>query len=275
MTSELSKETLEKTPVDQESNPAVQPAQPAQPAQPVEEFNIREVHASILREGKDPEDGYEPIPLWLVTAIMMVVFWAGMYLAYHSGGFRADVFDPSLLWAGAAQQEESGAPDPMVVGKRVFTQNCAVCHQATGQGVAGQFPPLVGSEWVLSQGWHGDNHLVKILLYGLEGVVEVKGNTYNNAMPAQKLEDGQIAAVLTYIRNEWGNSAPPITEEFVTEIREDTASRSGAWTQDELKAIPRILIESTEPIEEAAAAPEEVVVPEENGSEEKPLEPTS
>lgn len=225
-----------------------------------EDMNVAAVHDSILREQADPEDGYEPIPLWLVTVIMVVVFWAGLYLAYNSGGFQSNVFDPTLVsWSGGGTAAaDAGPPDPMVVGKRIFTQNCVVCHQATGLGVAGQFPPLADSEWVLSEGWHGDNHLVKILLHGLQGVVEVKGNIYNNAMPAQNLNDAQMAAVLTYIRNEWGNSAPPISEEFVAKIREETTGRTEPWTQPELQAIERVL-DSTLPPEappaESAPAP--------------------
>ncbi|OHE78138.1 MAG: hypothetical protein A3F67_00845 [Verrucomicrobia bacterium RIFCSPHIGHO2_12_FULL_41_10] len=133
-----------------------------------------------------------------------------------------------------------------VVGKKVFTQNCAVCHQSTGLGVPGQFPPLVGSEWVLSQDWHGDNHLVKNVLYGLQGPVTVKNIPFNNAMaPWNQLSDQQIAGVLTYIRSEWGNNAPPITTEFVAKVRADTKPRTEAWTMAELKAIPRELCSTT------------------------------
>jgi hypothetical protein len=120
------------------------------------------------------------------------------------------------------------------------------------QFVAGQFPPLVDSEWVLGQDWHGDNHLVKIVLNGLQGVVTVKGQPYNNAMApwGAVLKDDQIAAVLTYIRNEWGNKGPAIPVEFVSKVREQTKGRVDPWTQKELQAIGRELVG------EAAAAPE-------------------
>ncbi len=228
------------------------------------DMNVAQVHGSILREQADPQDGYEPIPLWLVTLIMVIVFCSGFYLAFNSGGFQSDVFDPTLVsWTGGGVAAEKGPPDPMVLGKRLYTQNCVVCHQSTGMGVAGQFPPLADSEWVISQSWHGDNHLVKILLHGLQGVVEVKGSLYNNAMPAQKLNDTQISAVLTYIRNEWGNSAPPITEQFVAQIRAETEGRSQAWTQSELQAIdarmdqglPASLAVEGEAVPEDEAAP--------------------
>ena len=80
-----------------------------------EGLNVRDVHGAILREKDDPRDGYEPIPLWLVSAFMALVFWAGAYLSFYSGGFQADVFDPvQVSWAGGGAAVK-GPPDPMVV----------------------------------------------------------------------------------------------------------------------------------------------------------------
>lgn len=224
------------------------------------EMNVARVHGSIMREREDPSDGYEPVPLWLVTLIMVVVFWSGMYLAFNSGGFRSDVFNPELVsWSGGGVAEDTGPPDPMVVGRKVFVKNCVVCHQSSGQGVPGQFPPLVDSEWVASEDWHGDNHLVQIVLHGLQGPVQVGGEAYNNVMtPWQDiLGDEEIAAVLTYIRNDWGNEAPPITPEFVAAIRAEYEGRSAAWTQAELQEVDRKLMsEQLEAGEEAVEVEE-------------------
>lgn len=221
-----------------------------------DDLNVRDMHGAILREKDDPRDGYEPIPLWLVSLFMALVFWAGAYLAFYSGGFQSTVFNPTQVsWAGGGAVDK-GPPDPMVLGKRLFTANCVACHQATGQGVAGQFPTLVGSEWVLGGDWHGDNHLVKIVLHGLQGPIQVMGNTYNGAMPPWKqLKDEQIAAILTYIRNEWGNSAAPITAEQVARIREETADVTEPFTQAQLQAIPRVTFD-TAPTTPEVPAPE-------------------
>jgi mono/diheme cytochrome c family protein len=206
-----------------------------------DDIDVRDVHGAILREKDDPRDGYEPIPLWLVSSFMALVFWAGAYLSFYSGGFQSNVFDPSQVsWAGGGAAVK-GPPDPMVLGKRLYTANCVACHQATGLGVAGQFPPLVDSEWVQTEGWHGDNHLVKILLHGLQGPIQVKGTTYNGAMPPWKqLKDDQIAAILTYIRGEWGNNESAITAEQVAKIREETAAQTEPYTQAQLQAIPAV-----------------------------------
>ena len=202
------------------------------------EIDIAGLHESLLREHAEPRHGNEPVPAWLITVFCCIIFWAGLYLASNSGGFREDVFDTSQTLPGEAAAQ-TGPVDPKVLGKRVFTQNCIVCHQPTGLGVAGQFPPLAGSEWVLGGEWHGDNHLVNLLLNGLQGPVQVKGAPYNNAMPPWKmLTDEQIAAVLTYIRSEWGNAAPPISADYVKMIRGQTPDRTEPWTMKDLQAIP-------------------------------------
>ncbi|MEO6848073.1 MAG: cytochrome c, partial [Chthoniobacterales bacterium] len=141
-------------------------------------------------------------------------------------------------------------------GKRIFAQNCQLCHQQTGLGTPGQYPPLAGSEWVQSLDWHGDNHLVKIVLMGMQGPLTVKGMPFNNAMPAwNQLKDEQIAAVLTYVRNEWGNKATPIAVDNVKHIREELKGmgRTDPWSPDEIKKIPKIMF--TAPAAAAPAAP--------------------
>lgn len=221
-----------------------------------DDLNVRDLHASIVREKDDPRDGFEPIPLWLVSCFMALVFWGGAYLAYNSGGFQSTVFDPAQKAWGPAVASQKAAPDPKVVGKRLFTANCVACHQSTGLGVAGQFPPLVGSEWVLGADGHGDNHVVAILLRGLQGPVQVKGTTYNGAMPPwTQLTDDQIAAILTYIRSEWGNSAGPITADQVAKMRAETQSRTQPWTQGELMQIPPVKFEAMPPAPAPGASP--------------------
>jgi mono/diheme cytochrome c family protein len=191
-----------------------------------------------------------PLSPWLIGGFMLALLWGGLYLGMNSGGFRSDVYESNAVnWAGGGAQ--AAAPvDPKVVGKRLFSQNCVVCHQATGQGIAGQFPPLVGSEWVLSDAKHGENHLVMLMLHGHQGPMTVMGSGYNNAMPQWKqLTDDQIAAILTYIRSDWGNNAPAVTPEYVAKVRKECDGQSDPYTQQQLMAMPP----SKE--EQAAAAP--------------------
>lgn len=203
-------------------------------------------NASVLRESPEPTEKRAPVPFWLIILAAAIIFWAGIQMALNSGGFRADVYNPSLVsWSGGGGGGPIAPPDPLVLGKRLYNQNCVACHQSSGMGVAGQFPPLVASEWVVGGDWVGDNHLVKILLAGMQGPVQVKGTTYNNAMPAwSQLKDEQIASILTYIRSEWGNSATTITPDYVKTVRTAYADRKEPWSQKELKAIPSESISS-------------------------------
>jgi mono/diheme cytochrome c family protein len=200
------------------------------------DINVARYHDAILREKPEPRDGYEPVPLWLVTLFSLVVFWGGGYLFFYSGGFDGNVFDHHPKF-GPQTVAAKGPPDPKQVGKRLFTANCVVCHQSTGQGIAGQFPPLAGSEWVLGE---ASNRLGLIVLYGLQGPVQVKGQTFNGAMPAwgAQLKDEQVAAILTYIRSEWGNNAPPIPPDAIKALRAEHKDRKEQWSQAELQKIP-------------------------------------
>ena len=127
------------------------------------------------------------------------------------------------------------APARVADGKQVYATTCAACHQATGLGVEGTYPPLAGSEWV-----NGDEaKLVRIVLNGLTGPVEVAGETYAGAMPpwGGVLKDEDIAAVATYLRSSWGNKAAPVTEATVASIRAATKARTAPWTVAELASV--------------------------------------
>ena len=116
-------------------------------------------------------------------------------------------------------------------GKSNYEVVCLPCHQPHGLGQEGLAPPLVGSEWVAGS----EKRLVRIVLNGLHGPIQVKGQAYELDMPALGiLDDEQIATVLTYVRNEWGNSYAPVNTNAVKQVRDATADRNDAWTQEEL-----------------------------------------
>jgi mono/diheme cytochrome c family protein len=120
-------------------------------------------------------------------------------------------------------------------GKRIFEVTCILCHQATGLGKEGIAPPLAGSEWV--QAPKGDR-IARIVLNGLSGPINVKGQDYNLAMLAWRdtYNDDQIAAVLTYIRSQWGNKGGPISPDVVKAARAE--AHPGPMSADELLKIP-------------------------------------
>ena len=120
------------------------------------------------------------------------------------------------------------------VGKGHYEAFCLPCHQPHGLGQEGLAPPLVGSEWTAGS----EERLVRIVLNGLRGPIQVKGQAFELDMPALGvLEDEQIATVLTYVRNEWGHAFAPVSIETVKKIRDETAKREDSWTQEDLLKI--------------------------------------
>jgi nitrite reductase (NO-forming) len=104
----------------------------------------------------------------------------------------------------------------MARGKAVFMGTCSTCHQLEGQGIASVFPPLAKSDFLMAD----PQRAIHIVLSGLQGEVVVNGQKYNNVMPPlANFTDHEIADVLTYVRNSFGNTGEPIRAEEVTEIR--------------------------------------------------------
>ena len=103
-------------------------------------------------------------------------------------------------------------------GERLYLDKCAMCHQPAGTGVPPVYPPLAESDWLASH----RTQAIKALCEGLSGPLLVKGQPYDNMMPAQILDDEQAAAVLTYVGSAWGNKLPPFTAEEVGKVRATT-----------------------------------------------------
>lgn len=178
--------------------------------------------APRLREKEDPNEIIRPLPWFLVMSLGAMAMWGAFYIYSTPSGEDSAFGDqrtvaslrPPVVLAGAA---------PSIDGKQVYGAKCAACHQGSGLGVAGVFPPVAASEWVIGD----EKILVNILLHGVNGEMVVKGITYKGAMPAwNSLSDGELAAVLTYIRSDWGNAAPPIKPETITSQRELTKART-------------------------------------------------
>lgn len=101
-------------------------------------------------------------------------------------------------------------------GSKVYYQQCLTCHQADGGGVQNMNPPLIKTKWIV-----GDKtKLIQIVLNGMTGEVEIDGDRYHNVMaPHKDLNDQQIADVLTYVRNSFGNKASAIAPALVKAVR--------------------------------------------------------
>ena len=86
-------------------------------------------------------------------------------------------------------------------GKEVYSDFCVTCHLPSGKGIPGNFPPLAGSDWLTDK----TDESIKAVKYGLSGAIVVNGENYNNVMTAQGLSDQEVADVMNYISNSWGN----------------------------------------------------------------------
>jgi mono/diheme cytochrome c family protein len=199
-------------------------------------------HVQPAADGANAEGGapFRVLPLVLVFVFSGLVLASATYLNRYSGHFSATIYNENGKPGGTAAAAAT-APDPVALGKRQFQSACMVCHQANGLGIPAAFPPLAGSEWANGS----EERVIRIVLHGLGGEVKVGAATFNGVMPSfgnvpgsgYNWRDDQIADVLTYVRQEWGNKAAPITPEQVTAIRTKEAARAKPWTAAELLAI--------------------------------------
>lgn len=231
----------------------------------MQDEQVQNVHAQLMREKEEPHEGFNPIPVFLVFVIMILGFWGGIYIVLYSGEFRADAFDPNFkVGSVTAAVAEVSLFDR---GEKIYRNQCAQCHQADGNGLPGVYPPLPGSDWVTGH----PEVLARILINGLNGPIEVKGNTYNGNMPAfgpggLNLKPKELAGVMTYIRQEWGNDASEMTEEMVDAYLATYAARTTPWQAPDLKSdlgpIPEAAPAVDPEAEGAAPAEAEVETPE-------------
>lgn len=193
--------------------------------------SIQQVHARLQLQKPEKAEGNPRYPLVLLGIMCAAVFFGSIYLAHYSSRFDPLIYNENQK--PVAQAPGGPTITPAMLGKRVFTANCLTCHQANGQGVAGVYPPLAGSEWVLDP--QHEKQMIAIVLHGLNGPITVKGQNFNSAMTpfGGILRDDQIANVLTYVRSEWGNEAPAVTAEQVAAVRAELGAR-GPFTVQEL-----------------------------------------
>ena len=191
-----------------------------------------QVHEHAGEEKVDDGGNFKLLPLVMLFVFSGLIFFGGTYLGLFSGHFGSTVHD------------ERGSPhaavvaakvDPVILGKNIFNANCVACHQTTGLGMAGMFPPLAKSDWVNGS----EERIIRVVLHGLTGPVTVSGTQFGSqAMPTFATQSNEsIAAVLTYIRQEWGNQAGAISAAKVAEVRTKEGDRK-PWTSAELEKLP-------------------------------------
>ncbi len=190
----------------------------------------------------EPTSTLATLPIWLIVVLLLLLFWGAMSFDRHGGWFQPKVYEPfaSLPDVERFQPLERGGAN-LSRGKVVFEGTCALCHNPDGAGKPGQAPPLAGSDWVNAK---GPNRIIHIVLLGLNGPITVSGKSYTfsaGMTPFGSLPDEDIAAALSYVRQAWGNKAPPVTAEQVKAVRTKIGNRTQSLTTDEVTGMPEEL----------------------------------
>lgn len=162
-----------------------------------------------------------PVPTWTWVLCLLVAAWAMFYAISEYRDYAASLAAsaPSATPAASAGggPEVGTEPEWQALGAQLYGNYCSSCHQLSGTGLPGVFPPLKGDPVVVAE---DPTEHVRIILNGLQGKA-INGVTYASPMPAfgSQLDDKQIAALINHERTSWGNSAPTVTPEVVAAQR--------------------------------------------------------
>lgn len=183
------------------------------------------------RERIDPNEDVKPLPWFITMTIGALFMWSAIYISETVMTAAPEAGDHGPDVVAVAGGDCSATAKVAIDGGAIFQGKCVACHQATGQGITGLFPPLAASEWVAGK----PEVLANILLHGISGKLTVKGVAYNGQMPHFKelLTDDEIAAVLTHIRSQWGNKSEPIDAKLIASVRESTKARATPYNGDD------------------------------------------
>ncbi len=204
--------------------------------------DLDRIHSAVKREKEDLAPESKPAPLWATFLLMLVAIIAGAQLGPMTGGWSFDISNPFSIASGGGDPRPKGAGDAAGVDPFANAMKkgasgyavCGGCHQGNGGGIAGQFPPLDGSDYVNG----GTERLIRIVQHGLTGPITVKGQGYNTPGGMQPFGAGMssqdLANVLTFIRNSWSNQGTMVTKEMVQKVR-DEEKRAAQWTDPELQ----------------------------------------
>jgi mono/diheme cytochrome c family protein len=186
---------------------------------------------ALLTEPARNADGTYRIPLKDAVALVAKDPKVVAKLQAAAGPAPAPAAAPVAAPAAKAGAFVKADPEQMKRGAAVYARTCIACHQPTGLGLPPVFPPLANAPIVA-----GNPELpVKFILHGLMGPITVNGMTYNSMMPpVAGVSDADIADVLTYVRQSFGNQGNPVTADQVKAIRAANAGRTAPWTTAEL-----------------------------------------
>jgi mono/diheme cytochrome c family protein len=186
----------------------------------------------------EPKADWTPVPVWLLILLLLLIYLGMWYFDRYGGWFSQEVYTPFRSEAELAIYQPRTEGPNLILGREKFELVCSVCHNSDGMGKPNQAPPLAGSEW--AQG--SPARMIRIPLYGLNGPITVKGQqlVFPSGMVAigAALPEDDLAAILSYVRQAWGNKASPITADQVKAVKTQVGSRPQPFTPEELTQVP-------------------------------------
>lgn len=186
-------------------------------------------HPPQSRELPEPYEQPVAIPAWLAILAVVLAIWGMIYLALYAGtdwGNYGDRRSYAALKPPQASAKGAAATD----GKALYTTHCGSCHQASGLGIPGAFPPLAAAARVTGK----PEDLVRIVLLGITGKLTVNSVAYNGQMPPfAQLSDAEIATIGSHERASFGNTAPPFDAALVAKVRGELGGRTKPLAGDE------------------------------------------
>ena len=174
--------------------------------------------------------GLESPPMWMWGIVFLALIGGVYLLGANMGNIGPEAWPRAAVADGNVV---TVAETPAMDGAPIYATRCITCHQQGGTGMPNLFPPLANSEWVTGS---ADN-VIRIVLQGIQGPIEVAGESYNSVMPGlPMLPDEEVAAVVSHIRTSFGNNASTVTPADVARVRGE--GRTAPWTAEELMAMP-------------------------------------
>jgi mono/diheme cytochrome c family protein len=194
----------------------------------------------------EPTAAMTPMPVWPMALLLACLFLGAWYFDLYGGWFEPKVYAPytSLVDVQRFQPKKGGIEGILGTGRKLFMDNCAVCHMESGIGnPANGCPPLVDSEWVKSP---APTRMVMLISKGLSGPITVNGKVWNTGVMLavgdslqgdEKEKAEKIAAITTYVRYQFGKIAVETKPEQVEAIRDTIKDRTTNFSVEELLKI--------------------------------------
>jgi mono/diheme cytochrome c family protein len=194
----------------------------------------------------EPTAVMTPMPVWPMALLLTMLFLGAWYFDLYGGWFESKVYAPytSVADVQRFQPRKGGLPGIVAAGRKLYLENCSVCHMETGVGnPANGCPPLVDSEWVNSP---SPARMIMIISKGMSGPVTVNGKVWNtgvmlavgDSLPGDEAEKAEkIAAIATYVRYQFGKIEVETKPADVSAIRETIKDRTTNFTEAELLKI--------------------------------------